>query len=975
VFATIAPVIVALGMWAVTRSPFALMFAAFGPVMAISGYVDAGVGGRRRHRRAVRSHARAIATVGDEIDRRHAEERRRRDAAHPAASLIVSSGRTDARWRVPASVSTLVTVGRGAAASALSIDGPEDPGTAAIRARAATISDVPIVVDAAHGIGIVGPLAVARSVARSLVVQLAHATSPDRLTVRLPHAGWSDLGALPHVRDRWGEPPSSGAGTRTLTIVERSDGDEPGSPTHLVSDGVTPMLIVVAGSVDELPATCTEILECTAATRGLWRRAGSVDEVALSTDMVSRPEASAFADAMAEDARMLGLASEKNEPPVTLRFDELPTTPVRAAHSLAAPIGATASGPLVVDLVADGPHAVVGGTTGSGKSELLITWATALAHASTPEELSLLLFDFKGGATFAVLAPLPHVVGLVTDLDEAAASRALSSLRAELRYRERVLQESGVRDVRDAAPGLLARLVIMVDEFAALIDTFPELHAVFVDIAARGRSLGVHLVLCTQRPAVAVRDGVLANCDVRISLRVNNASDSLSVIGVPDAAALPSAVPGRVLAALGGRPAELAQVATTSPQHIEAARARGTGRSSRRPWLDPLPPRIALEELTEPSLEEPRLPDGVGNPTGSLGGGGRFVLGRLDLPGEQRQPVAVYEPVSDGHLLVLGTAGRGSSSLLRLLAAQDVEGWNVIAVPADPEAAWDDLVELAERVRTASPGSGSRTLVLIDDIDLLFARWGDEYARAARADLSEVLRSGAAAGVYVVVTAHRATADVLALAGLVGSTLRLGSANKQEHVLSGGESATYRADRRAGSGVWRGAELQLATSGSTTRVPAHRPAVGSVTIGPGVLMIVSRRTTLRARWARHQGADSVVVLGAPGLGTLRIDELSDGRRSTVVVGDADGWQQQWALLGALRTSATVVVEDSTVSEFRALTRRGELPPWTAPGAARAWVVHPGGRVTRATFEEVSGEPRRGSESRTRRRPLDVARRE
>ncbi|MFW8745594.1 FtsK/SpoIIIE domain-containing protein, partial [Mesorhizobium japonicum] len=185
-------------------------------------------------------------------------------------------------------------------------------------------------------------------------------------------------------------------------------------------------------------------------------------------------------------------------------------TPNRATRDLAAPIGRDADGPVIVDLVADGPHALVGGTTGSGKSELLVSWVLAMAHGRRPDEVAFLLVDFKGGAAFAPLAGLPHVVGILSDLDARLTRRAIESLRAELLRRERLLADAGVRSIDELPSGALARLVVVVDEFAAVVSGQPELHDVFADLAARGRSLGLHLVLCTQRPAGVVRDGVLA---------------------------------------------------------------------------------------------------------------------------------------------------------------------------------------------------------------------------------------------------------------------------------------------------------------------------------------------------------------------------------------------------------------------------------------------------------------------------------
>src|SRR5690606_33294925 len=119
-----------------------------------------------------------------------------------------------------------------------------------------------------------------------------------------------------------------------------------------------------------------------------------------------------------------------------------------------------------VDLAVEGPHALVAGTTGAGKSELLTTWVLGLALAHPPADLHVLLVDYKGGATFGALTGLPHVLGVLTDLDPGATSRALASLRAELARRERLLAAAGVRSLAEHTPGgRPPRLLIVVDEF------------------------------------------------------------------------------------------------------------------------------------------------------------------------------------------------------------------------------------------------------------------------------------------------------------------------------------------------------------------------------------------------------------------------------------------------------------------------------------------------------------------------------
>ncbi len=172
-------------------------------------------------------------------------------------------------------------------------------------------------------------------------------------------------------------------------------------------------------------------------------------------------------------------------------------------------VGHSGTEPLYLDLRTQGPHALVGGTTGAGKSEFLQSWVLGMAAAHSPDRVTFLFVDYKGGAAFADCVNLPHTVGLVTDLSPHLVRRALTSLRAELRYREHLLNRKKAKDLasleRTGDPDAPPSLLIVVDEFAALVNEVPEFVDGVVDVAQRGRSLGLHLILATQRPAGVIR--------------------------------------------------------------------------------------------------------------------------------------------------------------------------------------------------------------------------------------------------------------------------------------------------------------------------------------------------------------------------------------------------------------------------------------------------------------------------------------
>jgi S-DNA-T family DNA segregation ATPase FtsK/SpoIIIE len=368
---------------------------------------------------------------------------------------------------------------------------------------------------------------------------------------------------------------------------------------------------------------------------------------------------------------------------------------------LGAPVGIAETGLFSIDIRRDGPHALLGGTTGAGKSELLQTYVAALAATHPPTRLTFLLVDYKGGAAFKDCVKLPHVVGIVTDLDGHLVHRALVSLNAELHRRERLLSSVGAKDLiemerktPDQAP---ASLLLIVDEFATLAKELPEFVDGVVNVAQRGRSLGIHMLLATQRPAGAINDNIRANTNLRMALRMNDEADSEDVIGAKHAAALPRSLPGRAFARTGASELTEVQVAyagghtlsggderplVVSPLRlgrVERAEVQRTVEDDSRPTDLQAVVEVAIatnDQLALPRQPSPWLPalpevlslDDLPAMEGSGGPGSTATIGLLDLPARQAQEPFGIDFEADGSLLVFGSSGTGKTTLLRSIA-------------------------------------------------------------------------------------------------------------------------------------------------------------------------------------------------------------------------------------------------------------------------------------------------------------------
>ncbi|MBZ6288064.1 FtsK/SpoIIIE domain-containing protein [Streptomyces olivaceus] len=382
-------------------------------------------------------------------------------------------------------------------------------------------------------------------------------------------------------------------------------------------------------------------------------------------------------------------------------------------QSTMAVIGESYDGPFGIDMRKDGPHGLIAGTTGSGKSELLQTIVAALAVANTPENMTFVLVDYKGGSAFKDCVKLPHTVGMVTDLDAHLVERALESLGAELKRREHILAAADAKDIedyqdlvkRDPSHAPVPRLLIVIDEFASMVRDLPDFVTGLVNIAQRGRSLGIHLLLATQRPSGVVSPEIRANTNLRIALRVTDGGESSDVIDSPEAGHISKNTPGRAYVRLGhsslvpfqsgrvgGRrpgaadPAALApwvgalgwedlgRAALTKPKteareddevtdlKVLVDAVRDANRSlgipaQHSPWLPALDETLLLDDIDAPVL--------AGAAPGKLP---PAPFGIEDLPSDQARRPVVVDFASFGHLMIGGAPRSGRSQVLRTIA-------------------------------------------------------------------------------------------------------------------------------------------------------------------------------------------------------------------------------------------------------------------------------------------------------------------
>ncbi|MGW1620876.1 FtsK/SpoIIIE domain-containing protein [Streptomyces sp. NPDC002172] len=904
----LAPLALAGATVALTGDMRYAVLAALTPLMFVGNFIEERIRGRSGLRRGMREYAVRLAEFELTVADRHAAAVRERREAHPdPAEVAYRAAAPGVRlWERRPGAEDFLRVVAGTAdlpwSPRLAGSDPQPaPEPAAILGARSTTSQVPVVVGVSAGeaVGFEGNRKACLAVARSLLCQavvdsgpadvtVAVFTDPDRLT------DWDWTKWLPHGAD-------ARSGTARLVAVgpEETDalarqllaaapGAEAGGAARGTQDtGGAVLLVVVDGATllegrpnrlrdllaggsprcgglvltQRLPALCTSVITASAEGTGRVRDVASGEVVGkVLLNGVPQAEARATARALArfEDPELgvegAGLPDRISLLPlldlVEARGAEVAEQWRKRAPGLRvqAVLGVTEREVFTVDLDDDGPHALIAGTTGSGKSELLRTLIASMAVDADPEHLTFALVDYKGGGALDECAALPHTVGLVTDLDEQLSERALRCLEAEIHHRERLLRGAGLSHVRDyqrlrdggrAELEPMPRLAVVIDEFATLVKALPDFVDSLVSIAQRGRSLGVHLIMATQRPTGSVSDAIKNNVKLRIALRLESTGDSQDVIDSPAAAGIGSRQWGRAFYRLSAREVLPVQTAlstgvtsllpTTAPvtavpfllglpavgpadqggegatdlQRLVAAAREAAGLAGmaepRRPWPDPLPGVVRHGELP-PVAERGLQTEAAGLPAYAL----------ADDPDRQRQYPVGWDPAA-GNLVIYGGGGTGTTAALAALAlatagsapphrchifaldlgAGDLAPLTVLPHtgahigPAERERQVR-LVRLLRREldrRKSSGGAGLPDwLVLLDNLGALISDFGKDTTGMNLIDeLARVYADGPAVGIRFAVTADRSGSVPGAWAALTQQKLLMRLADPAEY--------------------------------------------------------------------------------------------------------------------------------------------------------------------------------------------------
>ncbi len=765
--ASMMPVVMAVTMALVMQNPRYMLIGLFSPVMMYANFKSDKKHGKAAYKQQVADYKDRKKQIEQDahdalqLDR----ELRRKDFPDAATTLLMAVGPSSRLWERRRTDPDYLVLRFGTAEmpSEVTLDDPEQ--LEHRRKITWTIPNAPVTIpiNAAGVVGIAGRGDLPRSLARWAVAQITALHSPFdvQVVVLTDQSGkdaWEWTRWLPHLRPSMGQDTVTLLGTdadsvsRRVAELQAVIGARRTARGSTQADAVPPpggeIVVILDGArrLRSLPGVIELLKE--GAEYGVFTLCLDSEERMLPeecqavvieehdgvriqrqrTDVVRGAHPDVVSVAWTERlARHLspirdvsGGEEGANLPTSSRLLDVLhldpPTGDAISARwglggrSTEAVIGDTYDGPFALDVRRDGPHGLIAGTTGAGKSELLQTIVAALAVVNRPDSMTFVLVDYKGGSAFKDCVDLPHTVGMVTDLDTHLVERALESLGAELKRREHILAESGAKDIEDYVdllakrPDLspVPRLLIVIDEFASMARELPDFVSGLVNIAQRGRSLGIHLILATQRPSGVVSPEIRANTNLRIALRVTDPAESSDVIDSPDAARILKSTPGRAYARLGhaslvpfqagrvgGRApgvkaqvvvppwitdldwTQLGQSAPMRPKEkedkgdveitdlkvlvdaIRGANERMAIPPQHSPWLEALPDLLLLDDVPDGQAKTslPSIPFGI-----------------EDIPGDQDQVPAVVDLADASHIYFVGAPRSGRSQILRTIA-------------------------------------------------------------------------------------------------------------------------------------------------------------------------------------------------------------------------------------------------------------------------------------------------------------------
>lgn len=494
--------------------------------------------------------------------------------------------------------------------------------------------------------------------------------------------------------------------------------DEYGFQSHPLSKFVSKAselsvtFVFMADSKQAVPLGCNYIVALDSASSGCLLNAADCDEKVGFTfnapdDASARQLVSLLSPVYTEEISLEGTLTKNIslfEMMNILAADDLDLKKRWEAsevfRSMAAPLGVSKSGTVYLDLhdKAHGPHGLVAGTTGSGKSEILQTYILSMATLFHPYEVGFVIIDFKGGGMVNQFKSLPHLIGAITNIDGKEIDRSLKSIKAELQKRQRLFAEAEVNHIDKYIKKFksgdvkipLPHLIVIVDEFAELKAEQPEFMKELISAARIGRSLGVHLILATQKPSGQVDDQIWSNSRFKLCLKVQSVEDSNEVLKSPLAAEIKE--PGRAYLQVGnneifelfqsaysGAPEKTAdgsvkefsvlQVSETGRKKAVYTQKRKKNSESDLTQLEAVVNHVhdycecrKIEAL--PNICLPPLADVIEHPGESGFADGMLDIGIYDDPDNQIQASALLD-IDNKNTLIIGASQYGKTNFLQ----------------------------------------------------------------------------------------------------------------------------------------------------------------------------------------------------------------------------------------------------------------------------------------------------------------------